>query len=89
LTIKTGDEYIESLRKRKVEVYLFGEKVKNPVDHLIISSNCNIAPNRREDQSIHSHTPEHSRPSQKSEAIKVIRSKDGCLFPAMRWDGLP
>jgi 4-hydroxybutyryl-CoA dehydratase/vinylacetyl-CoA-Delta-isomerase len=41
LVIKTGDEYIESLRERKIKVYLFGEKVKNPVDHPIIRPSIN------------------------------------------------
>jgi len=41
MTIKTGKEYIESLRKRKLTVYLFGEKVKNPVDHPIIKPSSN------------------------------------------------
>ncbi|MDH5450896.1 MAG: 4-hydroxyphenylacetate 3-hydroxylase family protein [Candidatus Bathyarchaeota archaeon] len=41
MVIKTGDEYIESLRERKIKVYLFGEKVKNPVDHPIIRPSIN------------------------------------------------
>jgi len=38
MTIRTGAEYIESLRSRKIEVYLFGERVENPVDHPMIRS---------------------------------------------------
>lgn len=34
--MKTGREYVESLRERKIKVFLFGEKVENPVDHPII-----------------------------------------------------
>jgi 4-hydroxybutyryl-CoA dehydratase/vinylacetyl-CoA-Delta-isomerase len=41
MTIKTGKEYVESLRKRKIKVYLFGEKVENPVDHPIIRPSIN------------------------------------------------
>ncbi|MGQ9461079.1 MAG: 4-hydroxyphenylacetate 3-hydroxylase family protein [Candidatus Bathyarchaeaceae archaeon] len=41
MTIKTGKEYIESLHKRKLTVYLFGEKIKNPVDHPIIKPSIN------------------------------------------------
>lgn len=41
--IKTGKEYIESLRGRKIKVYLFGEEVKNPVDHPIIRPSINAA----------------------------------------------
>ncbi len=41
MTIKTGKEYVESLRKRKIKVHLFGEKVENPVDHPIIRPSIN------------------------------------------------
>lgn len=40
-TIRTGDEYIESLRGRKIKVYLFGELVEEPVDHPIIRPSIN------------------------------------------------
>lgn len=36
MAVKTGEEYVASLRKRKIKVYLFGEEVQNPVDHPII-----------------------------------------------------
>ena len=41
MTIKTGKEYVESLRNRKIRVHLFGEKVENPVDHPIIRPSIN------------------------------------------------
>ncbi len=41
MTVKTGKEYIESLRKRKITVYLFGEKIRNPVDHPVIRPSVN------------------------------------------------
>ncbi|MBR1768930.1 MAG: 4-hydroxyphenylacetate 3-hydroxylase family protein [Bacteroidales bacterium] len=37
----TREEYIESLRKMKLNVYLFGEKIDNPVDHPIIRPSLN------------------------------------------------
>jgi 4-hydroxybutyryl-CoA dehydratase/vinylacetyl-CoA-Delta-isomerase len=39
--IRTGDDYVESLRDRPVEVYLFGELVAEPVDHPIIRPSIN------------------------------------------------
>jgi len=39
--IKTGDDYVESLRGRDVEVYLFGEQIDEPVDHPIIRPSIN------------------------------------------------
>ena len=40
-SIRTGAEYIESLRGRKLNVYLFGELVDEPVDHPIIRPSIN------------------------------------------------
>ena len=34
--LMTGEQYIESLRKMKTRVYMFGEKIDNWVDHPII-----------------------------------------------------
>jgi len=39
--IRTGDDYIESLRGRDLAVYLFGERVPEPVDHPIIRPSIN------------------------------------------------
>jgi 4-hydroxybutyryl-CoA dehydratase/vinylacetyl-CoA-Delta-isomerase len=39
--LRTGAEYIESLRGRNLEVYLFGERVPEPVDHPIIRPSIN------------------------------------------------
>jgi len=42
MALMTGEQYIESLRKLNTQVYMFGEKVENWVDHPIIrpSINC-------------------------------------------------
>jgi len=39
--IITGDDYVNSLRGRDVTVYLFGEKLAEPVDHPIIRPSIN------------------------------------------------
>lgn len=39
--IENGDEYIESLRGRKLKVFLFGERVEEPVDHPMIRPSIN------------------------------------------------
>lgn len=41
MPIRTGQEYIQSLRGRKLTVYLFGELVKEPVDHPMIRPSIN------------------------------------------------
>ncbi|MFB5626750.1 MAG: 4-hydroxyphenylacetate 3-hydroxylase family protein [Nitrosarchaeum sp.] len=40
-TIRTGEDYIQSLRGRDIKVYLFGELVKEPVDHPMIRPSIN------------------------------------------------
>lgn len=39
--IKTGDDYVESLRGRDIDLFLFGEKIDEPVDHPIIRPSIN------------------------------------------------
>ncbi|MBS3942627.1 MAG: 4-hydroxyphenylacetate 3-hydroxylase family protein [Dethiobacter sp.] len=39
--MKTAPEYVESLRKLNFKVYMFGEKIENPVDHPIIRPSMN------------------------------------------------
>ncbi|MCH4072107.1 4-hydroxyphenylacetate 3-hydroxylase family protein [Pseudoramibacter sp.] len=41
MALMTGDEYIESLRKLKTRVYIFGEQVENWVDHPIVRPSIN------------------------------------------------
>ncbi len=41
MPIRNGQEYIQSLRGRKLTVYLFGEQVKEPVDHPMIRPSIN------------------------------------------------
>ena len=40
-SIKTGNDYIKSLRNRNLNVYLLGEKISEPVDHPIIRPSIN------------------------------------------------
>ena len=39
--IETDDDYLESLRHRKMRIFLFGELVKEPVDHPMIRPSIN------------------------------------------------
>ena len=39
MAIKTRQEYTESLKKQKPEIYFLGEKVKSVVDHPILGVN--------------------------------------------------
>ena len=41
MALMTGEQYIESLRKLKTKVYLFGQEEKNWVDHPIIRPSIN------------------------------------------------
>ncbi|MGB3455288.1 MAG: 4-hydroxyphenylacetate 3-hydroxylase N-terminal domain-containing protein [Litorimonas sp.] len=39
--IRTGDDYVESLRGRDLDVYLFGERLDEPVDHPVVRPSIN------------------------------------------------
>ncbi len=41
MAMKTGAQYVESLRKLNLNLYMFGEKVESPVDHPIIIPSMN------------------------------------------------
>jgi 4-hydroxybutyryl-CoA dehydratase/vinylacetyl-CoA-Delta-isomerase len=41
MPIRTADEYIDSLRNRKLKVYLFGEVIAEPLDHPVIRPSIN------------------------------------------------
>ena len=41
MPIRTADEYIESLRGRKLRVFLFGQQVEEPVDNPLIRPSIN------------------------------------------------
>ena len=41
MALMTGKEYVESIRKMNMQVYMFGEKVENPVDHPILRPSLN------------------------------------------------
>ena len=41
MAIRTGEEYINSLRGRKLKIYLFGELVDDPVEHPMIRPSIN------------------------------------------------
>lgn len=36
MALKTGEQYVESIRNLNMQVYMFGEKIENPVDHPIL-----------------------------------------------------
>ena len=41
MALMTGEQYIESIRKMNMEIYMFGEKVENPVDNPILRPSLN------------------------------------------------
>ena len=41
IILMTGEEYVESMRAMKLQVYMFGEKVENPVDDPILRPSLN------------------------------------------------
>ena len=41
MALMTGEQYIESMRKMKMQVYMFGKKIENPVDDPILRPSLN------------------------------------------------
>ena len=41
MALMTGEQYVESLRKLNLNVYMFGEKIENPVDNPVIRPSMN------------------------------------------------
>ncbi len=41
MTLKTGKEYVESLRHLRLNVWMFGDKIQSPVDHPVIIPSMN------------------------------------------------
>ena len=41
MAMMTGEQYIESMRKMNLQVYMFGKKIENPVDDPILRPSLN------------------------------------------------
>ena len=41
MALMTGEQYVESIRKMNMQIYMFGEKIENPVDHPILRPSLN------------------------------------------------
>lgn len=41
MALMTGEQYIESIRQLKLQVYMFGEKIEHPTDHPILRPSLN------------------------------------------------
>ena len=41
MALMTGEQYVESMRKLKLNVYMFGKKIENPVDDPILRPSLN------------------------------------------------
>jgi len=41
MALMTGEEYVESMRRMKLNVYMFGEKIDNPIDNPILRPSLN------------------------------------------------
>jgi 4-hydroxybutyryl-CoA dehydratase/vinylacetyl-CoA-Delta-isomerase len=62
MPLMNAQQYEDSLKKLNLEVYLFGERVENPVDHPMIRPSMNavaLTSQREENQPVHPYSPEH------------------------------
>lgn len=70
MTIKNGAEYIESLRGRNLKIYLFGELVKEAVDHPMIRPSINAV---AETYDLAAEDPELAAPHSSITGLQVNR----------------
>ncbi|HEX5978751.1 MAG TPA: 4-hydroxyphenylacetate 3-hydroxylase N-terminal domain-containing protein, partial [Nitrososphaeraceae archaeon] len=70
MPIRNGAEYIESLRGRDMKVYLFGELIREPVDHPMIRPSINAV---AETYDIANNEPEIASSHSSLTGIKVNR----------------
>ena len=70
MPIKNGAEYIESLRGRNLKIYLFGELVKEPVDHPMIRPSINAV---AETYDLAAQDPELAAPRSSLTGLQVNR----------------
>lgn len=70
MPIRNGQEYIQSLRGRNLKVYLFGELVKEPVDHPMIRPSINAV---AETYDLAAHEEELAAPMSKISGKRVNR----------------
>ncbi|HEV3432817.1 MAG TPA: 4-hydroxyphenylacetate 3-hydroxylase N-terminal domain-containing protein [Nitrososphaera sp.] len=70
MPIKNGAEYIESLRGRNLKIYLFGELVKEPVDHPMIRPSINAV---AETYDLAAQEPELAAPQSSLSGMQVNR----------------
>ena len=82
MPITNGAEYIESLRGRDMKVYLFGELIKEPVDHPMIRPSINAV---AETYDIANNEPELA--SSHSSLTKKAWSDYRYVFSTLRWNG--
>ena len=70
MPITNGAEYIQSLRNRKMKVYLFGEMIQEPVDHPMIRPSINAV---AETYDLANNDPEIASASSSISGIQVNR----------------
>ena len=70
MPIKNGAEYIQSLRGRKLKIFLFGELVKEPVDHPMIRPSINAV---AETYDLAAHEPELASAKSSLTGLQVNR----------------
>ena len=93
MALMTGEQYIESIRKMNMQVYMFGKKVVNPVDDPILRPSLNSVrmtydlaqkPEYQElmaHQPLHPYPPLHRRSAQQGEDAAPAGPADGLLLP--------
>ena len=100
MALMTGEQYVESMRKLNLQVYMFGEKIENPVDDPILRPSLNSVkmtydlaqmPEYEDlmtsNQPLYQHPHERPGSRQESKNAAALRSEDSGLLPALCRNG--
>ena len=94
MALMTGEQYIESIRKIPMEIYMFGKKVENPVDNPILRPSLNSVrmtydlAQMPEYQDLTTVTPSHTGERFHSSGCTAPAGpEDRRLLPALRGHG--
>ena len=98
MALMTGEQYIESIRKMNMEIYMFGEKIDHPADHPVLRPSLNsvrmtydlaqdhgaVALYREKGKPFYAYPSEHGRPEKQSKNAASVRTEDRGMFSEMR-----
>ena len=89
--LMTGEQYVESMRKLNLQVYMFGKKIENPVDDPILRPSLNSVKATYDLAQMPEYedlmTVNSSINGEKINRFTSLRTEDCGMLPALRRHG--